>query len=243
MLSDFVSFEETLRFSPGHAGFVVFSEARRNHPMHRHAELEFNLVVRGTARYLLEDRRYDLRPGCLVWLFPAQDHVLVDRSPDYAQWIVVFRPELVQQCCRAGNYDILRSRSPVGYFCRTIARAESERLEWLLRETRDVPAPDSDRFNAGLGFLLLTAWNCFITATDTADSTGLLSPAVERAVRFVREHATEDHSASEIAHACGLSAGYLPRLFRQQTGMSLIEYRNRERVKRFLTESRAASRP
>jgi hypothetical protein len=30
---------------------------------HRHAELEVNLVVRGTASYLLGDRRYELTPA------------------------------------------------------------------------------------------------------------------------------------------------------------------------------------
>src|SRR5918995_1783331 len=47
---------------------------------HRHAELELNLVVRGTATYLLGERRYALTPGTLTWLFPGQDHVLVDGS-------------------------------------------------------------------------------------------------------------------------------------------------------------------
>lgn len=47
---------------------------------HRHAELELNLVVRGRASYLLGERRYDMTPGTLTWLFPGQDHVLVDES-------------------------------------------------------------------------------------------------------------------------------------------------------------------
>ena len=38
---------------------------------HRHAELEVNLLVRGTASYLLGDRRYALMPGTLTWLFPG----------------------------------------------------------------------------------------------------------------------------------------------------------------------------
>ena len=50
---------------------------------HRHAELEVNLVVRGTATYLLGERRYELTPGTLTWLFPGQDHVLVDDCRDH----------------------------------------------------------------------------------------------------------------------------------------------------------------
>jgi uncharacterized cupin superfamily protein len=57
---------------------------------HRHRSTEFNLVVHGTAAYLLDGRRYDLRPGSLVWLFPDQEHILVDRSPHYRDWLGLF---------------------------------------------------------------------------------------------------------------------------------------------------------
>ena len=40
---------------------------------HRHRELELNLVLQGEAIYLLEDRRYALHPGALVWLFPGAE--------------------------------------------------------------------------------------------------------------------------------------------------------------------------
>ena len=33
--------------------------------------------------YLLGDRRHALTPGPLTWLFPGQDHVLVDESSDH----------------------------------------------------------------------------------------------------------------------------------------------------------------
>ena len=62
---------------------------------HRHAELEVNLVVRGTATYLLGERRYQLTPGTLTWLFPGQEHLLVDQSADHELWWAVFSPHLV----------------------------------------------------------------------------------------------------------------------------------------------------
>ncbi|HEX2913768.1 MAG TPA: AraC family ligand binding domain-containing protein [Chloroflexia bacterium] len=63
--------------------------------IHRHYELEVNLVIQGTAAYLLEDRCYELKPNSLVWLFPEQNHILVDQSAAYRMWIAVFRPEII----------------------------------------------------------------------------------------------------------------------------------------------------
>jgi quercetin dioxygenase-like cupin family protein len=126
MLSDPRSFEEILRFPPERDGFVSFGGHRgRQHPMHRHAELEMNLVTGGTAQYLLGDRRYDLCAGSLVWLFPRQDHVLLDRSPDYAHWVVVWRPEAVERACRSRPGHTLREPDPPGRFCRRLRTTTS----------------------------------------------------------------------------------------------------------------------
>src|SRR5215207_9147130 len=83
---------------------------------HRHAELEVNLVVRGTASYLLGDRRSALTPGTLTWLFPGQDHVLVDESPDHELWWAVFRPGLVSRTVTTPPARPLLQRDPVGQF-------------------------------------------------------------------------------------------------------------------------------
>jgi hypothetical protein len=83
---------------------------------HRHAELEVNLVVRGTASYLLGDRRYALTPGTLTWLFPGQDHLLVSESSDHELWWAVFRPALVAQIATPRHARPLLADDPVGQF-------------------------------------------------------------------------------------------------------------------------------
>jgi quercetin dioxygenase-like cupin family protein len=84
---------DTLRLGAGLEGRVVLHRAGDIRPRaHRHAELEVNLVVRGRASYLLAERRYELTPGTLTWLFPGQDHVLVEESADHELWWAVFRP-------------------------------------------------------------------------------------------------------------------------------------------------------
>ncbi len=64
---------------------------------HHHAELELNLVTRGSGVYLLGNQKYQIRPGDMLWLFPAQEHVLVSYSKDFEMWIAVFRSKLVRR--------------------------------------------------------------------------------------------------------------------------------------------------
>ena len=75
--------------------------------MHSHAELEFNLVLRGRAAYVVDDARYDLGRGSSIWLFPAQQHLLINQSPDFEMWIAVFRRNVAEFPKSSNVYDSL----------------------------------------------------------------------------------------------------------------------------------------
>src|SRR6187402_106105 len=51
-------------------------------PRHFHAEPELNLVVRGSATFGIVQRVITVLPGELIAFPSAQDHVLLDSSPD-----------------------------------------------------------------------------------------------------------------------------------------------------------------
>ena len=106
-------------------------------------------MIRGTASYLLHERRYDLTAGTLTWLLGGQDHVLVDESPDHELWWAVFRPGLV-----ARTASPLPRRDPGGQFSRRLSPGRAARLDALLSDLHDA---DDALLNAGLAYLLLSA--------------------------------------------------------------------------------------
>jgi AraC-like DNA-binding protein len=198
-------------------------------PPHRHEELELNLSVRGRATYLLEDRRYELTRGSLVWLFPAQNHVLLEQSNDYEMWIVVFRPKLVRATSKNETSQVLKQAKPKGDFCKVLGEAQAARLASLAAELR-AAMDDPPRFNVGLAYLLLCAW------AEHRQSGGTIlgmevHPAVERAAAALREDPALDVGA--VARRAGLSASRLGFLFQKQTGLSLVDFRHRQRLERF----------
>lgn len=216
---------EEIELPAGQEGGAWWHEAARQMPRpHTHAELELNLVRSGSARYLVGERRYDLGPGTLVWLFPGQDHVLVDRSPTLGMWIALFSPGLVRGTSAPA---LLGVDDPAGHFCRTLVHAEADRLALLLADVADAGAP---RANAGLAYLLHTAWAYFAAAAP-APVGPAVHPAVEQAARLLRDVAVP---LPELAAAVGLSPGRLSRVFRAQTGVSVTDFRNRQRIARFL---------
>ena len=198
---------------------------------HRHAEVEINLVLAGRAAYLLGDRRYDLTRHTLVWLFPGQNHILLDESADYQMWIGVFTPRLLARVCTTRDTRMLCEEDPPGFFCRRLPEKHCSRLETLFAEVNEAEGEPA-RFNAGLGYALLSAWNAYGAAQESAAGPDV-HPAVEQAARLLRDD-PDPLPVEQIAARVGLSASRLSRLFHQQTGISLVDFRNRQRIGRFL---------
>jgi AraC-like DNA-binding protein len=225
--------KEILALEAGVDGRVVRHAAgdRRPRP-HRHAELEVNLIMRGTATYLLRERRYELTPGTLTWLFPGQDHVLVDESRDHELWWAVFRPGLVARTATTAQTRLLGESKPAGRFSRRLDAQQARRLDGLFRELRTADGVDDALLNAGLSYLLVLAWRAFLTSDDLIEGVDV-HPAVETVARLLRA----DPGAADLtalARTAGLSPSHLSRLFKAQTGVSISRFRNQQRVQRFL---------
>lgn len=204
-----------------------YANAANANRRHHHAELELNLVTAGEGTYLLGNRRYSIRRGDLLWLFPAQEHVLVEQSSDFAMWIAVFRRRAVKRFVMdESTCSLLESRFD-GDTCRKLSNVEVLRFEDLFVELSS--AGDAGLMNAGLGYALLHAWKCFQHAA--AVPARELHPAVERAVALLGDHA--DYSLEETARKVGLSPSRLSRLFKEQTGSTMVDFRNRLRIEKF----------
>lgn len=196
---------------------------------HTHAELEMNLVTRGRGVYLLGSRRYEIRRGDLLWLFPAQDHVLIEQSVDFRMWIGVFRRRAIRRVATDAFARPLLRRQCDRDACRRLTQEMMGRLEGLFAELL-AAGDEPGLYNAGLSYALLHAWQCFEQASRVPVRD--LHPAVERASRLIRDGA-EAESLAALSRQAGLSTGRLSRLFRQQTGYTMVDFRNRHRLERF----------
>jgi AraC-like DNA-binding protein len=226
--------KETLSLPRGLDGWVWrYRSANYDLRVHHHDELELNLVTSGQARYLVGDRRYDLRRNTQIWLFPGQGHVLLDQSNDYEMWIAVFRPAMLRRACTSEQARVLRKSDPEGHFSRQLPERAARRLEGLFADLAAARS-ERDRFNLGISYALLTAWSAHLSAEQLTDVQDL-HPAIERAAAIIRDEVEDEPLAlPQIARRAGLSPSRLSRLFKSQTGVSLVQYRQRICLQRFL---------
>ncbi len=219
-LSGVAIFED---FSGGYTG---------NLEAHTHAELELHLILRGSCSFIVENERFDAPAGSLVWVPPKVDHHVFDVEPNFRRWVALFRPHAIRAVLpRTDARRLLRSRTAAA-LTRQLTVPVARGLERNLAEARDMAFGEPSIHNAGVHFALARAWHVF-GRENRIPSASPLHPAVVRAVHALR-HESSPHSVRQLAKQCGSSPARLSRLFAEQVGSSITDFRNRLRIERFI---------
>lgn len=247
---------ENLKIGPDYDGFLFLADPARNLPLlqsHHHSELELNLVVRGRITYIVDGHRHTFAQRTLLWLFPKQEHQLINRSPDAQYYVAVFKHALVSRSSRTSDYRALRQQTPGPLVLHTAPDPESYDL---LKKTMDAMMegsldPDTlnreagfgyrSKFvyshhdpaglNAGLQHLLLLSWRCHKNGRALGGAIRL-HRCVTRAIDILTRDPA-DPPLPDLARRCGVSPSYLSRIFARQLGVPLSQYRNTLRLGRF----------
>lgn len=248
---------EDLKLDRAYDGFLFLAESTRNPPSlrsHHHVELELNLVARGTVTYVTGDGRFTFGPRSLLWLFPSQEHQLVDRSNDAQNYVAVFKPELIKKACHSTLYKGLRRKRPQkGAVVHTVLLPETfsflrKMMDQIMVGSLDPDLlnreagfgvrsdfryrhGDPDGLNAGLHHLLLFCWRLQQGGTSPQRACSL-HPSVSKAISLLADE-EGGGSLGDLARQCGMSPAHFSRLFSAQVGVPLNRYRNSLRLARF----------
>ncbi|MDD5349803.1 MAG: AraC family transcriptional regulator [Chthoniobacteraceae bacterium] len=258
---------QNLKLAPIYDGFIFLAESTRNPPFlrsHHHAELELNLVVAGTITYVVGGECFSFGPRSLLWLFPAQEHQLVDRSNDARNFVAVFKPGLIARACSGEAYRGLKRKKGAGRgILHTILAPED--FDFLRRTMERVTEGsgdpdvlnreagfglvsdfryehrDPDGLNAGLCHLLLLCWRLQQAGADRHAAV-CLHPSILKAIEILSDNAWSGTFA-QLARRCGFSEAHFSRTFARQVGVPLNRYRNSLRMGRFWECLRKPARP
>lgn len=176
-------------------------------PAHFHDEPEINIVVRGTATFVVGNRRVPLSAGGLVWYPPGVDHFLDDASEDLELYVVGFRPELLAA--------FARQHGTVLSFARPLASVDEQTLRACVETFGGAPASKDD----GAVEQQLLALLASLGGVRSVSTLG------HRAVALLVE--TPTLSRDDLVRRLASNRGDVSRRFRSDQGMSLTEYKNR----------------
>jgi AraC-like DNA-binding protein len=217
-----------------HAGVWYSTPFSTFYPTHYHDEFEVNVALWGRARVRIGRDVVDLVPGTQLWLAPGQEHALQRVSPDFSMWVLSFRPEVALSTQKSVGVDVLARRERFGLCQLPPARLRQLSALCSGQVAREHPR-DLNPLAKHFLSLALRAWDERAAAPDSDRASGLLGPhpAVARAVALLGR--PDAHfSLQDIATACELSTTRLSRLFNEQIGLSIVQFRNHLRVQMFI---------
>ena len=225
-----------VRPEPGGLCWKRSDRRRYDSSPRQHAELVVLHALSGEARYLIDGKVHTLQAGSLLWAFSGQAHVLLSDSDDFDMWVFLLSERILTPELRAlpnmPQLAVTEREGPVAP--RSLSAQGSRELEAIadgLGASADAPIQA-----VGLRWWLARAWHHWQIASSGRFTA--VHPAVDRAVRAIQDDPAS-HLAT-IARHSGLSAGRLGRLFREQTGRSIVDFRTElklERVERTMREN------
>jgi AraC-like DNA-binding protein len=192
---------------------------------HRHErEAEFGFITAGTGRYTAGDQSFSLLPGRLFYIPPGVPHGSPGVEPSLHCWTLAIPRERLGGRLATTNAASVTMRLPP-----TRARRLARMLADLMAE------PDDAAFDLGARFVAASALSALSSATSGA-SAPPVHPAVAMAIRLLREEGDDSPplTLDVLARRCGVSRSRLTSLFRKHQGMSIVEFRNQERLHRSL---------
>lgn len=198
---------------------------RRTSP-HSHAEIEANLVETGSCRYLIDGRIQNLTRGDVLWLFPEQQHMLVDASDDMSLWVALGRPDFFS----ARTKRVPASVHDREQFARPHRLRENDRQHLVsvlqsLTQCEDDPAHHTD----GLAWWFDEAAR--ITEAHDGRAGRPMHPAIAKALALL--DADPSVPLPKLADIVHLSPSRLSHLFAEQVERSVSAHRNHVRLRRF----------
>ena len=213
------------RFLPeGEPGRIWRRSQRRRYDSkpRRHQELVVLAGLQGRMRYFIDDTLLDFGPGSLLFAHSDQSHFLVEDTPDFDLIVVVIAPELLKQAIHPAR---LRAARPgQGPDPRTLPLTAVEELSTLAGSI--IGETHWPTVSAGLTWWLCRAWHHWQAAQFEDVS------ATHAGVAFAGAEIRSDPAKplAAIAADASLSLSRLGQAFRNETGMTMQQYRTRHRL-------------
>lgn len=198
-----------------------------NFHYHMHNEFEIFFFLRGDVNYIVEQNVYALEPGDILLFNSTEFHYPTFRTnAEFERIVLHFDPAVAQQFS-SRRTQLLRPflSHPLGE--KNLVQLPPRERESILRLTLQIERESQSRefgddvlAAAHLAELLVL----LNRVPQPHRQTQPLSPYVQQALAYIREHLPEPVSLAEVAGALSVDRFYLDKAFKKETGTTVYHY-------------------
>lgn len=215
-----------------------------NTPPNRHHKLELSCVLKGTGRYIIEDRVYDLRPGDVIILNNIERHAIrIDNGSSFSHIVVHFDPSFIWNSLSNDiDYNFLLifyERSP--NFSNRLDRDNpaTARIFSLILEMKEEIETQRLCYELIVKIKLQTIFSEIIRNYDYIDRDNVIKPLsgndiynLNNVINYINDNLDSELKLNDLANLVHLSPTYFSVLFKRYNGLSPFEYIIHKRVQR-----------
>lgn len=190
---------------------------------HSHNLCELLYFVKGEASYVIEDKKYKLRPGDLVIIRPSKYHFIeIEAVVPYERYDILFDESELD----VREQALLHALPDVTCLAEgSIACEIFDRFDVYRRHLGE------EAFIHVAGLLLRELFYGLSMQSEQAQpAVAVVHPMLSRAIEYVNGHLFELRDIKEIASALFITESYLFKLFRTELGQSPKKYVNDKRL-------------
>ena len=193
---------------------------------HTHKAHEVIYVQEGSVLVTVENRRYTVYGGTLVFISHLENHLLEPQAGRYVRYFAILPPEMVRQITADDRLAALFTGRPEGFVhCLDMSgyRRELDDIFARLHGEAAGELPYAHRrVCALLEELLITVYRArpevFPAPVGRAENTVLQVKA------YIEEHYAEDITIATLAAAFYISPCHLSHVFKRSTGYTIKQY-------------------
>ncbi len=225
-------------------GFLFIEKVKRENEFnmtqkHFHSYYEIYYLLTGERYYFIEDRTYHIKKGTIVFINSNQVHrTSVVNNPSHERYLIrLNKKEFQKEQYRLGELflpDFFSTYFGAVTFGETDRKHIEEIFSVMLNEFEEKQSGYKTIVLsklAELAVLSLRARTSAVDAVIPASAKSVKHEKVHEVADFINTHYTAKISLEDLAKEFYVSKYYLSRIFKEVTGLTIIEYINLMRVK------------
>lgn len=220
--------QETVSYNSPYFQMEIRSAKKFTMPIHHfHESYELYYMNKGSRQYFINNRTYTLNPGALALIPPHILHKTIDTGNEHSRVLMNFHPNFLN--CEADRALLEYTFShPLTQF----SLSARTRIEELIRSMVHEITYKEIGFESALHAYLkeLLVYTARYQQNHLNDGNAHEDNKIQEIIDYLHQHYDRDLTLDHLAGEFYMSRYYLSRLFKRETGFSLVEYIHSIRV-------------
>jgi AraC-like DNA-binding protein len=245
MIEDLNGTMETVRYFGSSRVRIYHNTENESYPLHWHAAIELTMCLDQTYQYIIQGETISLKRGDILWIPAGVLHEISQPNNTGARLIILFNPGIL------GNFSELNSifsmLSPFYLVASdndcykdihsTLQTIASQILVIELEGSRFKDTLIAAKIIEFAAHISNAVFEDKIHTNSSEYCTYSMTQSqiikVYNVCDYIRKHIRDELSLDTLSEKAGLSKYYFSRLFKQFTGMSIVDYINNVRIEEF----------